>query len=112
MDNTRIMRSIYLAGPIAGMPGYRAIFAAGEQWLLRAGWGAVLNPARDLEGYAAVATRSQLMAVCREWVEAATAIALLPGWECSKGVREELGHALAFGRQIVVIPPDFAPEEA
>lgn len=108
---------IYLAGPMRGIPEFNfpAFFAAAAT--LRADGHSVFNPAeRDNERHgtnisAGNATGDEALAaqthgfslrealaadldfICRE----ADAIALLPGWEKSKGVAAERATAIALG---------------
>lgn len=114
---------IYLAGPMRGIPEFNfpAFYAAAAT--LRAGGHDVFNPAeRDNEKHGTDiskgnTTGSEEHAVkehgfnLREALGAdlayicgtADAIALLPGWERSKGVAAELATARALGLQEIVL---------
>lgn len=112
---------IYLAGPMRGIPEFNfpAFYAAAAE--LRAQGHTVFNPAeRDNEHHGTdiskgnatgdeklaaaqhgfslrEALASDLNYICRE----AEAIALLPGWERSKGVAAERATALALGLEVI-----------
>lgn len=115
---------IYLAGPMSGIPEFNfpAFFAAAAK--LREEGHTVFNPAeRDIDRHGGVdiskgnATGSQEVAakehgfslrealaddtewICRE----ADAIAMLPGWENSKGARAEHALAFALGHKIIYL---------
>jgi len=114
---------IYLAGPMRGIPEFNfpAFYAAAA--VLREQGHSVFNPAeRDNEkhgtdiskgnatGDEAVAAAqhgfnlrealgADLEFICRE----ADAIALLPGWEASKGANAEKATAVALGLEIVYL---------
>lgn len=118
------MKYIYLAGPMTGIPEFNfpAFNAAADK--LRAGGHRVFNPAeRDIERHGGVdiskgnASGSQEHAakehgfslrealaddtawICKE----ATAIAMLPGWENSKGARAEWHLSIALGHEIMYL---------
>lgn len=85
------MRRIYLAGPMTGLPDYNYPAFNAEAARLRAIGYHVENPAENeappcgtWEGYMRSAVRQML--TC-------DAVALLPGWLASRGVRVE--HQLA-----------------
>lgn len=114
---------VYLAGPMRGIPQFNfpAFFAAAER--LRAAGHTVFNPAeRDNERHGVdvsagnhagdesvaaaqhgfslrEALADDLNFICRE----AEAIALLPGWERSKGVAAERATAAALGLVEIVL---------
>lgn len=106
---------IYLAGPMRGLPDYNfpSFHAAAKS--LRADGHIVFSPAeRDIEKYGAETTSSNpveweagaskirealkadLVWICDE----AEAIALLPGWERSRGATAELATARALGLRV------------
>ena len=119
---------IYIAGPMTGLPAYNfpAFHAAAKAWR-EAGW-EVENPAEHdekLDGFNAAKDtakphehymRRDLPIVC-----SCDAVALLPGWERSKGVKNELAvarmcglefyHAETFAR-IDPTPPETTLQEA
>lgn len=112
---------IYLAGPMRGIPEFNfpAFFAAADK--LRADGHIVFNPAErdnlvhgtdiskgNTTGDEAIATQqhgfnlrdalgADLAWICAE----AEAIALLPGWENSKGANAERATAIALGLQVI-----------
>lgn len=112
---------IYLAGPMRGIPEFNfPAFMAGAQGLRDDGH-TVFNPAeRDNEHHGtdiskgnatgdesiAVAQhgfsiREALAADMKFICEEADAIALLPGWENSKGAKAEHATAVALGLQVI-----------
>jgi hypothetical protein len=114
---------IYVAGPMRGIPEFNFPAFNAAAAALRAEGHHVFNPAeRDNErhgkdisaGNAAgdeelaakqhgfdlrVALAEDADWICRH----ATAIALLPGWESSKGAKAELALATALGHQIIYL---------
>lgn len=114
---------IYVAGPMRGIPEFNfpAFMAAALN--LRAQGHSVFNPAeRDIERHGADISKDNptgsvdeavkkwgfslrdalcddLTYICKE----ADAIALLPGWERSKGVAAEKATADALGLQIIIL---------
>ena len=98
---TTIKPAIYLAGPMSGIAEYNfpAFFAAAD--LLEAEGYEVFNPAQndldnwgDMDGVKQHATYRECLRQDLDWIcRKADFIALLPGWENSKGARVE--HALA-----------------
>lgn len=119
---------IYVAGPMRGIPEFNfpAFHAAAAR--LRAEGHEVFNPAeRDIahhgkdiskgnatgdEKLAAAehgfnlreALKDDLVYICLE----ADAIALMPGWENSKGARAERATALALGLKVILLPAEVA----
>ena len=118
------MRKIYLAGPMRGIPEFNfpAFFAAAAE--LRAAGNHVFSPAeRDIEHHNGIdiskgnatgdetiaaqthgfdlraALADDLSFICRE----ADAVALLPGWESSKGAQAERATAVALGLEIILL---------
>lgn len=114
---------IYVAGPMRGIPEFNfpAFFAAAAK--LRAEGHEVFNPAeRDNEkhgtdiskgnmaGDESVAAQQhgfslrEALGADLAWICAeAEAIALLPGWERSKGVAAEYATAIALGLQVLLV---------
>ena len=102
---------LYLAGPMTGIEHYNfpAFDAAAAQ--LRAAGHAVFNPAdndrqngfdaTDLQGHEAAEHGFDLRTALKQdlsWIcDHAEGIALLPGWEKSKGARAEVALAEALG---------------
>ena len=112
---------IYLAGPMAGYPdlNYPLFHAVSKE--LRARGHEVFSPAENDErkGYGKVVTGQTTPAlrhalgddlawICKE----AEAVALLPGWENSRGARAEWSTAVALGLKLIyvgVAPPEEKP---
>lgn len=84
---------IYIAGPISGMlEGNKAAFMEAEYALTSAGY-TVLNPRRLPVGMQA----GRYMPICLAMVQQSDMVALLPGWEKSRGAQIEKGLALYQG---------------
>lgn len=82
--------TIYLAGPITGVPRYRMRFAAVALKILAVEPRAIiLNPAILPEGM----RPADYMAICLPMLMRADAVFLLPGWDLSGGARIEKGLA-------------------
>jgi hypothetical protein len=114
---------IYLAGPMTGLPFFNFPAFHAEAARLRAAGHDVFNPAeRDIERHGADisagnesgspelavqqhgfslrdALADDTAFICRE----ADAIAMLPGWENSKGARAEHALAFALGHSIIYL---------
>lgn len=109
MSNTP-KNTVYISGPMTGRPGYNyaAFREAAERWR-RAGW-TVCNPAENFNGRDDL-PRQDYMRADVALLPQCSAIALLPGWEESRGARMELliaqamqlevFHAETMGRMIV-----------
>jgi hypothetical protein len=93
---------VYIAGPMRGVPGYNydAFNAAAKRW--RDAGHEVYNPA-ETDAVSGVSQHAPpepmlvraLMITGLTNLASCNAIALLPGWESSRGVGAELGLALA-----------------
>lgn len=116
--------NIYLAGPMTGIPEFNFPAFNAATAKLRADGHFVFNPAeRDIERHNGIdiskgnPTGSQEVAaqqhgfslrealaddtafICKE----ADAIAMLPGWETSKGARAEWALAIALGHTVIYL---------
>lgn len=82
------MKQVYIAGPMSGLPGYNydAFDEAAEDWQEK-GW-AVHNPASSFNRSLEIPYRLYMQAAIALLVQA-DAIAMLPGWEDSKGAKME-----------------------
>lgn len=80
---------VYLSGPMTGLPNLN--YKEFNRWAkkLRANGHTVLNPAEN-DGGSTDRPRPFYMRLDTENLLQAHAVALLPGWEHSKGVRYEL----------------------
>lgn len=92
------MTTIYIAGPMTGLPAFNyPAFNEAETWLTDAGH-RVLNPVRadEVSNKPEAPTWEWYMRHALDMVLAADGIAVLPGWECSRGARLEVdvAHAL------------------
>lgn len=98
-----MIKSIYIAGPMSGLPedNYPAFFDA-EVKLTKAldldGKVEIINPAKNdpddksWHGY---------MAISRKQIQQVDVIVCLPGWELSKGATEEVSIALLSGKHVI-----------
>lgn len=97
--------TIYISGPISGLPdGNRPAFAEMAATLRSKGW-VVVNPhdlfAADVEESWEGYMRKDLAALLT-----CTHIVMLPGWEQSRGAQLEKQVADAVGMPTLVLPPD------
>ncbi len=111
------MPKIYIAGPMSGLPDYnRPAFYEAAEAFTEGGW-TVFNPAENdvmlfgshelceaainenRNAALRVMLGSDLKWICKK----ADAIAMLPGWENSKGARTEHALAVALDLQIIYI---------
>lgn len=84
---------VYVAGPMTGLPQFnRPAFFAAEAYLQ--GQGArVMNPAVLPDGW----THDAYMRIAIPMLMECEAVAFLPGWQQSRGARQEFTRAHAFG---------------
>lgn len=87
--------TIYLAGPMTGLPdfNYPAFAEAAAAW--RAKGYRVLNPAENFDGDTSLPRIVYIRKDLAQLVNECTAIAFLPGWQKSRGATLE--HAVALG---------------
>jgi hypothetical protein len=102
------VKRVYVAGPMSGLPGWNfpAFHAAAAR--LRAQGFDVVNPAElDEQDDAPLGSKPWAFYLRRDIPEllACDAIALLPGWENSKGARLELHIATELGFEVVTLEP-------
>ena len=88
-------RSIYIAGPMKGIPDYKINFDAAEAYLTKKGW-IVLNPAWIPQGL----KMDSYMPICLTMLNAADAICVLAGSQHSHGARIEDDFAGYQGKTI------------
>ena len=104
-------RCIYIAGPMTGYEDFNfpAFFSTAEAFE-EGGW-ETINPAAhdlelwtDMEGVKKYANYRDCLGWDLEQIcYSADAIAMMPGWEASKGARAEHATAVALGLQIIYI---------
>jgi len=91
---------IYLAGPMTGYPGHNfAAFYRAAERLRAAGWD-VVNPAENFGGRTDLPRASYMRADVAALVEC-DAVALLPGWEVSRGAKVEYLLAREMGLAVI-----------
>lgn len=84
--------TIYIAGPIKGVPDYKERFAEAERDFSE--HYNVLNPARILEGM----EDRDCMPICLQLIDMADSVILLPGWRSSLGANIEAAYAIRQGK--------------
>ena len=94
------MKRIYISGPMTGLPGqnHNAFHQAAQQ--LRALGYEVVNPADTPVPSEGIHLEAWLKADLRQMLDCDT-IALLPGWQASKGAHLELHVAHRVGMTVV-----------
>ncbi|WP_281705817.1 DUF4406 domain-containing protein [Aeromonas taiwanensis] len=96
---------VYVAGPMTGLPQFnRPAFFAAEAYLQ--GQGArVMNPAVLPDGWA----HDAYMRIAIPMLMECEAVAFLPGWQQSKGARQEFTRAHAFGLVLLQLDVEEIP---
>ena len=88
---------VYIAGPMTGLPMFnRPAFFAAEAYLQAQG-AVVMNPAILPEGF----SHDAYMRIAIPMMMECEAVAFLPGWQQSKGARQEFTRAHAFGLELL-----------
>lgn len=92
-------RTVYIAGPMSGLPDYNypAFHAAAAIWRA-AGW-TVMNPAENFAGHQGLPYADYIRKDLADLMTC-EAIAFLPGWENSKGAKLERHVAEVLGMAI------------
>ena len=100
---------IYLAGPMTGIKDFNyPVFNLAASRLREMGH-EVFNPAESETSADAENARRKWLAEDTEYIcKHAEAVALLPGWEQSKGAIAEGALAIALGLSLMVLGEDFA----
>lgn len=125
MWETKVVGNVYLAGPMSGLPNFNSpAFDYAAKKLREQGY-VVFSPAewdrevygegikQNLTGDIAVAASAgfslqETMEADTRWIcRHATAIALLPGWEKSKGVGVELALARYLGLTVIELGSEY-----
>lgn len=103
---------IYIAGPMTGFPRYNEdSFKKANVFLSKIHGGAIVNPSVIVmsiyRNNAIIATHfnyDRFIDVLKNIMEKeCDTIALLPGWEKSKGAKIELHHALKNGMKVILL---------
>ena len=95
-DKKKPAKIIYISGPITGIRDYQENFNTAADLLIDKGY-SVVNPARLNEIIAGTFSREQIMKIDLALLGACDGIFLLPGWEFSKGAKEERRRAKEIG---------------
>lgn len=99
------MKRIYLSGPMSGHPDHNFPAFNEQAAKLRAAGYEVINPA-ELNPDTSM-TWEECLRVDIRWLCECDAIALMPGWERSKGANLELHIAHRLGLEVMHLPMQF-----
>lgn len=88
-------KTIYIAGPITGVPKYWEAFEAADDELHGLGF-AVISPARLPLGL----SNAQYAQINMASIDAADAVLFLPGWQNSKGATLERAYCEYIGKPV------------
>src|SRR5690242_6385675 len=92
----KTVRTVYLSGPMTGVPGFNfpAFNAAAERWR-KSGW-TIINPAESFGGRTDLPREEYIREDIKNLLRA-EGIALLSGWDQSKGALLEVSIAVELG---------------
>ena len=86
-------KTVYIAGPITGVDGYREEFDRYADDIRDLGY-TVINPAKLPKGM----TNAQYMKICFAMVDAADAVMFMSGWRTSMGATLEHDYCVYTGK--------------
>jgi hypothetical protein len=93
------MSNVQLVGPITGMPDYNQLAFANAKARWEAGGHDVTNPLENFDGRKDLPWETYL-GLCVKQIADCDAVAVLEGWEKSRGSKLELHVAKALGKEI------------
>lgn len=91
-------KTIYIAGPVTGVPNYWEAFEEAEDLVTGLGY-TVLTPSRLPSDM----TKAQYMRICFAMIDTADAVVFLGNWEQSQGARLERHYCDYTDKPIAVI---------
>lgn len=97
---------VYIAGPITGVMDYEKKFNEAERLLTEQGF-TVLNPAWLPQG---LGDCDDYMRICLPMIALADTVAMLDGWQDSRGACREWGYAKALDKYIIDIENLLGPQ--
>lgn len=92
---------IYIAGKITNDPNFQRKFADAERKLTEQNV-EVINPAKISSALPQL-THREYMSISFILIDTADAVAFLPDWEESCGASQEMGYAIARGKEIYFV---------